>query len=235
MIETKQLKLVKHNFSAYLIRKSGNLYWVAAFVFHNATFLTSSLLYNPTNTRNMKSLLFTTALCSAFLFSNTATLYAQNSTGKTERKELRKEREKEDAIKNAQKNVATIESLNFSFYPTSYEPEFGMSQALVGVSDFYFTVDKTSFYANMPFLNRFALNANGPANTPLSVSSKSFLYSINSTDGVNIQVTILPNDLSTYFNQGTKFVFYFNKNTNFAKLVVTSEGYQEMTYTGTFN
>lgn len=182
----------------------------------------------------MKSILFTAALCSAIVFSNTA-LYAQGSAGKTDRKELRKEREKEDAIKNAQKNVATIESLNFSFYPTSYEPEFGMSQALMGVSDFYFTVDKTSFYANMPFLNRFALNASGPANSALAVTSKSFLYSINSTDGVNIQVTILPSDLSTYFNQGTKFVFYFNKNTSFAKLVVTSEGYQELTYTGTYN
>ena len=186
----------------------------------------------------MKKILFTLGLCSVF-FLSTVTVSAQTKETKQDKKELREKKDKTEAIKLAQKNVANIENLNFSFYPNTFEPEFGVTNDLTGMGDFYFTVDKTNFYMNLPYVGRFYTNpmAMTPANAPINLTCSQFLYSVHSTDGVNIQVTVLPadNDVTRVLNDGIRFVFYLNKNSGYAKLVVTADNRQEMTYTGTFN
>ncbi|MCI0920187.1 DUF4251 domain-containing protein [Sphingobacterium rhinopitheci] len=184
----------------------------------------------------MKKLLFTLGLCGVF-FLSTVNVSAQTKETRQEKKEVREKRDKTAAIKQAQKNVANIESLNFSFYPNSLEPEFGVSNPLTGMGDYYFTVDKTNFYMNLPYIGRFYVTPMNPENVPINLTCSQFLYSVHSTDGINIQVTIIPssNDITSLLNDGIRFVFNLNKNTGYAKLVVTSDNRQEMTYTGSFN
>lgn len=181
----------------------------------------------------MKTVLLALSLCGLFMTSSW-NVSAQNKDKRIEKREAREARVKADDLKIAQSNTANIESLNFSFYPSAYEPEFGIQQELTGMADFYFTVDKSSFYMNLPYVGRFYANPMNMEGVPVSMTSKEFLYSIRSTDNINYVVTILPNDLGSYFNQGTKFVFYMNKNSSYARLVVSAEDRQDMTYYGSF-
>jgi len=187
----------------------------------------------------MKKLLFALSLCSVF-FLSALNVSAQTKETRQEKKEIREKKDKTEQIKQAQKNVANIESLNFSFYPNTVETEFGIQNQLTGMGDYYFTVDKSNLYLNLPYIRRFAaipFNNNGYDDSAINLTCSEFLYAVRSTDGINIQVTIVPADnvISNYFNDGIKFVFNLNKNTGYAKLVVTSENRQEMTYTGSFN
>lgn len=164
-------------------------------------------------------------------------LSAQTVETKQEKKELREEKKKEEAVKQAQSNLANIETLNFSFYPNTIEPEFGMTNPITGLGDYYLTVDKTNLYVNLPYLGRFFSNPMDPERATVNLTCSEFLYAVHSTDGINIQVTILPADnvITKLMNEGIRFVFNLNKNTGYAKLVVTSDDRQEMTYTGLFN
>lgn len=182
----------------------------------------------------MKKLLFTFGLCTLFLFSS-FNVSAQNKETRQDKKEQKDEHKKLEAIKLAQKNVANIESLNFSFYPNTIEPEFGVTNPIMGGGDFYFTVDKTVIYMNLPYVGRFYITPMSPESVPINLTSNKFLYGVHTTDGVNIQVTIIPSDLINILNDGIKFEFYLNKNTGFAKLVVTAQNRQSITYTGNFN
>lgn len=195
----------------------------------------------------MKKLLFTLSLCGLFTLS-TVDLSAQTKETRTEKKELREKREKAARVKAAQKTVANIEALNFSFYPNSLEPEFGVSTPIMDIGnpgnpnsiangDYYFTVDKSSFYLNLPYIGRFYATPMDPESVPIDLTCNKFLYTVHSTDGINIQVTVIPseNTIVNLLNDDIKFVFNLNKNTGYAKLVVTSSNRQEITYTGTFN
>jgi len=181
----------------------------------------------------MKKIL-TFSFC-GLLFLSTSNLSAQVKEGKETKKELREERRKEERIKQAQQNIANIESLNFSFYPTTIEPEFGVTNELNGVNNFYFTVDKTILYMSLPYVGNFYVNPITPNGAPINITSNKFTYSVQSVDNVNMKVTIIPSDLMSVMNEGIQFVLYMNKNTGYARLVMTAENRQEVTYTGTFN
>lgn len=195
----------------------------------------------------MKKLLFTLGLGLVCLFSATQ-VSAQTKETRQEKKEQREKRDKTAQIKQAQKNVANIEALNFSFYPNALEAQFGVSTPIMSLGnpanpnsmangDYYFTVDKSDFYLNLPYIGRFYATPMNPENRDINLTCSKFLYDVHSTDGINIQVTIIPseNTILNYMNDDIKFVFNLNKNTGYAKLVVTSQNRQEMTYTGTFN
>lgn len=184
----------------------------------------------------MKKLLFTLGLCGVF-FLSTVNVIAQTKETRQEKKEDREKREKAEQVKQAQKNVANIETLNFSFYPNAIEPEFGLSNPLSGMGDYYFTVDKTNFYLNLPYIGRFYVTPMSSENVPINLTCSKFLYAVHTTDGINIQVTILPADnvVTSLLNEGIRFVFNLNKNTGYAKLTVTSDNRQEISYTGSFN
>ncbi len=184
----------------------------------------------------MKKLLLAFGICGALIFSGLNSS-AQVKETRQEKKEQREAKDKAERVKQAQKNVANIEALNFSFYPNTVEPEFGITNPLTGMGDYYFTVDKTNFYMNLPYIGRFYITPMSPENVPINLTCNKFLYAVHSTDGINIQVTIIPssNDIMALVNQGIRFVFNLNKNTGYAKLVVTSDERQEITYTGSFN
>lgn len=189
----------------------------------------------------MKKLLFTLSLCSLF-FVSAVTVSAQNKETKQEKqeqklekKEQKEERKKLEEAKFAQQNIANIESLNFSFYPNTIEPEFGVTNPIMGPGDYYFTVDKDVMYINMPYVGRFYITPMSPESIPINLTSSKFLYSVHTTDGVNFHVTVVPQDLINILNQGIEFNFYLNKNSGFAKLVITANNRQEITYTGTFS
>lgn len=192
----------------------------------------------------MKKLLFTLGLCSLFFISSVNVVNAQNSKKETklekkEEKEKKKEEEKKkkelEQAKFAQQNIANIESLNFSFYPNTIDPEFGITNELMGAGDYYLTVDKNVMYMNLPYIGTFYINPVMPNETPINLTSYDFLYAVHTTDEVNFQITIIPTDLINILNQGIRFNFYVNKNTGYARLVVTATNRQEITYTGNFN
>lgn len=183
----------------------------------------------------MKKLLLTLSLCGLFVFAGVEAS-AQTKETRAEKKEQREKRDKTEQIKQAQKNVANIEALNFSFYPNTIEPQFGVTNELTGMGDYYFTVDKTNFYLNLPYIGRFYATPMYPEDRVINLTCSKFLYTVHSTDGINIQVTVIPseNTITNYLNDDIKFVFNLNKNTGYAKLVVSSTDRQEMTYTGSF-
>lgn len=184
----------------------------------------------------MKKLLLVLGIGSALIFSG-LNVSAQTKESKETKKEIREAKEKSERIKQAQKNVANIETLNFSFYPNTVEPEFGVTRQLTGMGDYYFTVDKSNFYLNLPYIGQFYATPMDRQDIPINLTCSQFLYAVHTTDGINIQVTIIPssNDIVNILNQGIRFVFNLNKNTGYAKLTVTSDERQEITYTGSFN
>ena len=195
------------------------------------------MIYDKKNKKNMKRI-FVLGLCSMFLFTGVNTFAQSKETKKEqreERKEKRVEERKLEQIKLAQQNVANIESLNFSFYPSTVEPEFGIINQLSGMGNFYFTVDKTVLYLNLPYVGRFFINPVSPESSSININSNSFLYTVNSIDGVNVKVTIVPKDILNVMNEGIQFVLYMNKNSGYARLVMTADNRQEITYTGSFN
>ncbi len=182
--------------------------------------------------------LISIALCGLLFLASTNTFAQVKETKKEqreERREQRDERRKLEQIKIAQQNVANIESLNFSFYPSTVEPEFGVTNQLNGTGNYYFTVDKTILYLNLPYVGRFFINPVSPESNPINITSNSFLYTVNSVDGVNVKVTIVPKDVLSTMNEGIQFVLYLNKNSGYARLVMTADNRQEITYTGSFN
>lgn len=180
----------------------------------------------------MKKLLFTLSLCGLFFMGNSAIVTAQT---KADKKEQKADERKLKQVEAAQKNVSRIEGLNFSFYPNTIEPEFGITQELMGGGDYYFTVDKNVLYMNLPYLGRFYITPTSPESVPINLTSSKFLYAVHTTDEINFHVTVIPSDLINILNQGIVFNFYINKNTGYAKLVVTADERQQITYTGTFN
>ncbi len=171
----------------------------------------------------------------SLFFISAQNLSAQSKETRNERIEKRDERRKAEQLKIAQQNKADIQTLNLSFYPTTIEPEFGITSPLTGNGNFYFTVDKTYLYMNLPYIKRFYMNPTGPQDAAINLTSDNFLYSTHTTDNVNYKITIVPADLSDTFNSGMKFVLSLNKNSGYARLVVTADNRQEITYTGSFN
>jgi hypothetical protein len=178
--------------------------------------------------------LFTLGLCGMFLLTG-ANLVAQVKDKKETRKEIREERRKEEQIKIAQQNTASIESLNFTFYPNTIEPEFGVTNDLNGINNFYFTVDKTALYLSLPYVGNFYANPVTPGGAPINITSNKFTYTVQSVDNVNMKVTIIPTDLVSIMNEGIQFVLYMNKKSGYARLVMSADNRQEITYTGTFS
>lgn len=179
----------------------------------------------------MKRLITFSFLCFLFFGIN---INAQSKDTRQEKREQREDRRKEEAVKLAQKNMVNIESLNFSFYPNTIEPQYGVTTELIA-GDYYLTVDKTSLYMNLPYIGSFYVNPLSPSNAPINITSSKFLYSIHTTDNINFQITIIPSDLYSTLNEGIKFVFSLNKKSGFARLSVTADNRQEITYTGSFN
>lgn len=193
----------------------------------------------------MKKTLLTLSLSGIFLISGLG-LSAQSNTPETkaEKKELKekaeaqKKQQREAKRKLAQarqgiENISRIETLNFSFYPNTVEPEFGLPIDLDGL--YYFTVDKNVIEMDLPYVGRFYVTPYDPENIPLNITSSKFVYLVHTNDEVTFDVAIFPSDLVSILNQGIKFEFTLNKTTGSATLKVTADNRQEVTYTGTFN
>lgn len=186
----------------------------------------------------MKKALLALGLCSLFLISSIEIVSAQDTQQKkketkTEKKEQRENKGKLRQAKEGAENITKIEALNFSFYPNTVEPEFGVSHELNG--DNYFVVDKNVIYMNLPYIGRFYVTPMSPENIPINLTSSKFLYFVHTTDEVNFHVTIIPSDPESLLNQGIQFNLFFNKSNGNATLKVTADNRQEITYTGNFN
>lgn len=185
----------------------------------------------------MKKTLFALGLCGLFLISSIEIVSAQNTQQKketkVEKKEQREARRKLRQAKEGIQNITRIEALNFSFYPNTVEPEFGISHDLDG--DFYFTVDKDVMYMNLPYIGRFYITPASPENIPINLTSSKFLYFVHTDDEITFHVTIIPSDPTSLLNQGIQFNFYLNKKDGSATLKVSADNRQEITYTGSFN
>lgn len=158
---------------------------------------------------------------------------AQTSQTKAQKNAQKKKQRQIKSAQNAERNVVSIESLNFSFYPNTVEPEFGISRNIFN-SDYYFTVDKKSLNINLPYLGRFYATPVAHEEVPINLTSSQFLYFVHTDDEVTFEVTIIPSDQQNLLNQGIKFFFTINKQTQETTLKVTADNRQDITYQGTF-
>ena len=181
----------------------------------------------------MKTFLFTLSLCGIFFMSSIQPTLAQNTQSKEQKKEQKKEQRALRKAEQAEKNIASIERLNFSFYPNTVEPQFGLPIELGG-GDYYFTIDKDVMYMNLPYVGRFYVTPISPENKPINLTSTKFMYFVHTDDEITFDVTIIPSDLASILNQGIKFFFTINKQTQQTTLKVSAENRQDVTYTGVF-
>lgn len=180
----------------------------------------------------MKKLLMILSFSALAILLGSSSVVAQNNV--KEMKEKAKEIAKKDRkLKQEEENVASIEMLNFSFYPTTIEPEFGV-QKDIDCLDCYFTVNKNYLYVNLPYMGRFYIQPLTPEDVPVKLYSNKFLYMVHTTNGVDFQVEIVPNDTVNILNEGITFTFNMNKDTGSATLVVSATNRQSVTYTGYF-
>ena len=179
----------------------------------------------------MKKTLFTTlslvGLCLTLLSSS---VLAQT---KAEKKEERAEKAKMREAKEAVENITRIETLNFSFYPNTVEPEFGMQRQIDNLN-YYVTVDKNNLSINLPYIGRFYIQPISPEEVPIQIYSSKFVYMVHTDDEVLFDVTIAPQDVVNILNDGILFKFTINKETSAATLVVSADNRQNVTYTGFF-
>ena len=182
----------------------------------------------------MKIFLFTLGLCGIFFMSNIQSSQAQSSQSKEQRKEQKKDRRAVKQAEQAEKNIASIERLNFSFYPNSVEPQFGLPIELDGAGDYFFTIDKDVMNMNLPYVGRFYVTPISPENKPINLTSTKFMYFVHTDNEITFEVTIIPSDLASILNQGIKFFFTINKQTQETTLKVSAENRQDVTYKGVF-
>lgn len=162
--------------------------------------------------------------------------FAQSKETKQEKKEAKKEKDALKQAKQEQQNVMSIETLSFSFNPTTVTPEFGIQHQLDVTSLFpYVNVDKDSFTARLPYIGNFYIQPQEPSQVPIEVYSSKFLYAVHTTDGITFDVTIVPSDTVSILNESIRFNFTLNKNTGEATLVITAENRDSITFTGSFN
>lgn len=159
-----------------------------------------------------------------------SSMLAQNKTKATV-KEAKEAIKAERKAKQEAKNVSFIETLNFSFYPTTVEPEFGI-QRDINCMDCYFTVDKDYLSINLPYIGRFYIQPLSPEDVPIRVYSNKFLYMVHTENEVDFTVTIVPSDIVNILNEGINFTFTMNKENGSATLVVSATNRQSVTYTG---
>ena len=185
----------------------------------------------------MRKSLFTFSLCCIFFMASFQLASAQDKSQQKETKmEKKEQREAKRKLHQAQrgiKNISRIESLNFSFYPNTVEPEFGMQRDLDGL--YYFTVDKNIIDMDLPYIGRFYVTPVDPENIAINLTSSKFVYFVHTDDEVTFHVSIFPSDQVSILNQDIKFYFTLNKTTGAATLEVSAENRQNITYTGTFN
>jgi len=176
----------------------------------------------------MKKIIFTLVLSTTILFSG----FAQQTTNKKELKEQKKELREQ---KSEQQAVIDIETPNFTFYPSTVTPEFGLTRYLnIAADNLYLQVSKTDVNARLPFIGQFYIDPVEPFERPLDFYSKKFVYSVKSADGINFQMQLVPSDLITVVNDGLVINFKFNKDTKVGSVTIQTENRTEVTYTGYF-
>lgn len=177
----------------------------------------------------MKKIIFTFILSTAIVLSG----FGQQATAT--KKELKEEKKEFKKIKEEQQAIIDIETPNFTFYPSTVTPEFGLTRYLnIAADNLYLQVSKTDVSANLPFIGQFYIEPVEPYEVPLSFYSKKFTYSVNTTDGVNFQMQLVPTDLMTVMNKGLVINFKFNKDTRVGTVTIQTENRTEVTYTGYF-
>lgn len=176
----------------------------------------------------MKKFIFTLALSTAVVFSG----FAQQITSKREAKEEKKELKE---AKQEQQNIIDIETPNFTFYPYTVQPEFGISHTLnIAAENLYLQVSKTNVSARLPFIGQFYLQPVEPFERPLNFYSNKFIYAVKTTDEINYEMSLVPSDLVSIMNEGLVITFNFNKNTNQGTVKITATNRSEISYTGYF-
>ena len=176
----------------------------------------------------MKKIIFTLVLSTSILFSG----FAQQTTTK---KELKQERKEQRALQSEQQAVIDIETPNFTFYPSTVTPEFGLTRYLnIAADNLYLQVSKSDVSARLPFIGQFYIEPVEPFERPLDFYSKKFVYSVKSIDGINFQMQLVPSDLIAVVNEGLVITFKFNKDSKVGSVTVQTENRTEVTYSGYF-
>ena len=192
----------------------------------------------------MKKLLLVLSVFGMFMTSTTTFAQSkkaevkQAKQAREEAKQSKNEVKRENNVliqaKREQSNITSIETLNFSFTPTTVTPEFGVQHDITSLYP-YVNVEKDNFSAQLPYMGSFYVQPVQASQVPINIYSNQFLYSVRTADGVIFKVTIVPNDVVDILNQNIKFNFTLNKNTGVATLVVTAENRNSITFTGMFN
>lgn len=184
----------------------------------------------------MKKLLLTLSLSGLFLTLISSSIFAQTQTKaevKAEKKQERIDRSKVKQAKEGAENITRIETLNFSFYPTTVEPEFGIQREIDNL-DYYVTVQKNNLSINLPYIGRFYIQPISPEDVPIQIYSSKFVYMVHTDNEVDFEVTIAPQDVVNILNEGILFKFTINKTSGNTTLTVSANNRQDVTYTGYF-
>ena len=178
----------------------------------------------------MKKFILTLGLSTALIFSG----FAQQAV--TSKKELKEEKKELKEAKTEQQNIIDIETPNFTFYPYTVQPEFGINRTLnIAADNLYLQVSKTNVSARLPFIGQFYIEPVEPYQKPLNFYSNKFIYTVKTTDEINYEIALVPSDLVSVMNEGLVITLNFNKNTNQGTVKIKTNNRSEISYTGYFN
>lgn len=135
-------------------------------------------------------------------------------------------------IKIEQANIDKITNQNFTFYPNTVEPEFGITHIINTAS--FLQVNNGTINAQLPFLGSFYLDPQYLDMRPLEFISSNYKYMVSSANGVQYHVRIIPEDLVSIMNQGLVLNLYLNVLTGDGTLTIKTYNTDEVSYYGYF-
>lgn len=135
-------------------------------------------------------------------------------------------------LKTEQANIQKIDNQNFSFYPNTVEPEFGMVHMIN--SDAFVQLNNGNLNVQLPFLGSFFLDPQVFDLRPLEFMSSDYTYQVSKGNGTQYHVRITPNDLISVMRDGLVLDLYLNVETGDGTLIVKTYNTDEVSYYGYF-
>lgn len=135
-------------------------------------------------------------------------------------------------LKVEQANIAKIKNQNFTFYPNTVEPEFGITHMINSAA--FLQVNKNNLTAQLPFLGSFYLDPQVLDLSPLEFISSNYTYQVSQANGTQYHVRITPIDMVSIMREGLVLNLYLNIETGDGTLTVKTFNTDEVSYYGYF-
>jgi len=138
-------------------------------------------------------------------------------------------------MKKAQAEAENIEKIrlpDFTFYPGSVSPQFGVERIINATSSSYLKVSQTNMSAQLPYLGSFYIQPLSRQEVPVKFYSSKFVYTVHHDSDKDVyDITILPQDVYELINTNMVIKLRMDKDGN-GEVTIKTDGRDEISYQG---